>query len=96
VWSAARVYAGSPPNYGLIHAQLARELGVAPLGAVRPEPSLIEWTTMTQEELSARFKGSPIKRARRGGLLRNVAVALGNRGSPEALPALAVGARPKL
>jgi hypothetical protein len=41
-------------------------------------PSLIEWMTMTQEEFSARFKGSPIKRARRRGLLRNVAVALGN------------------
>ena len=46
---------------------------------------------MTQEEFSARFKGSPIKRAKRRGLLRNVAVALGNWGSPEAVPALAVG-----
>jgi epoxyqueuosine reductase len=53
-------------------------------------PSLIEWMTMTQEEFSARFKGSPIKRAKRRGLLRNVAVALGNWGSPEAIPALAV------
>jgi epoxyqueuosine reductase len=53
-------------------------------------PSLIEWMTMTQEEFSARFKGSPIKRTKRRGLLRNVAVALGNWGSPEAVPALAV------
>ena len=53
-------------------------------------PSLIEWMTMTQEELSARFKGSPIKRTKRRGLLRNVAIALGNWGSPEAVPALAV------
>jgi epoxyqueuosine reductase len=53
-------------------------------------PSLIEWVTMTQEEFSARFKGSPIKRAKRRGLLRNVAVALGNWGAPEAVPALAV------
>ena len=52
-------------------------------------PSLIEWMGMTQEEFSARFKGSPIKRAKRRGLLRNVAVALGNWGSPEAVPALA-------
>jgi len=51
-------------------------------------PSLIEWMTMTQEEFSARFKGSPIKRAKRRGLLRNVAVALGNWGAPEAVPAL--------
>ena len=48
-------------------------------------PSLIGWMTMTQEEFSARFKGSPIKRAKRCGLLRNVAVALGNWGSPEAV-----------
>ncbi|HEX2209711.1 MAG TPA: tRNA epoxyqueuosine(34) reductase QueG [Longimicrobium sp.] len=53
-------------------------------------PSLIEWMTMTQEEFSARFKGSPIKRAKRRGLLRNVAVALGNWGSPQAVPALAI------
>jgi epoxyqueuosine reductase len=53
-------------------------------------PSLIEWMTMTQEEFSARFKGSPVKRAKRRGLLRNVAVALGNWGSPEAVPALAM------
>ena len=45
---------------------------------------------MRQEEFSARFTGSPIKRAKRRGLLRNVAVALGSRGSPEAVPALAV------
>ena len=51
-------------------------------------PSLVEWMTMTQEEFSARFKGSPIKRAKRRGLLRNVAVALGNWGAPEAVPAL--------
>jgi epoxyqueuosine reductase len=53
-------------------------------------PRLIEWMTMTPEEFSARFKGSPIKRAKRRGLLRNVAVALGNWGAPEAVPALAV------
>ncbi len=45
---------------------------------------------MTQAEFSARFKGSPIKRTKRRGLLRNVAVALGNWGSPEAVPALAI------
>ena len=52
--------------------------------------SLVEWMTMTQEEFSRRFKDSPIKRTKRRGLLRNVAVALGNWGSPEAVPALAV------
>jgi epoxyqueuosine reductase len=36
----------------------------------------------------ARFKGTPILRAKRRGLLRNVAIALGNWGSPETLPVL--------
>jgi epoxyqueuosine reductase len=51
--------------------------------------SLIELMGMSQEEFSRRFKGSPVKRAKRRGLLRNVAVALGNWGSPEAVPVLA-------
>jgi epoxyqueuosine reductase len=52
-------------------------------------PSLIDWMGMTQEDFSRRFKNSPIKRTKRRGLLRNVAVALGNWGAPEAVPALA-------
>jgi hypothetical protein len=51
--------------------------------------SLIEWMGMTQEEFSRRFRNSPVKRTKRRGLLRNVAVALGNWGSAEAVPALA-------
>lgn len=51
-------------------------------------PALIEWMGMTEEEFGARFRKSPIKRAKRRGLLRNVAVALGNWGSQEAVPAL--------
>jgi epoxyqueuosine reductase len=53
-------------------------------------PELVEWMTMTQEEFSGRFKNSPVKRTKRRGLLRNVAVALGNWGSADAVPALAV------
>jgi len=41
-------------------------------------PRLMELLTLTQEEFSSRFIGSPIKRAKRSGFLRNVAVALGN------------------
>jgi epoxyqueuosine reductase len=44
--------------------------------------ALIELTGTTQEEFSRRFKGSAVKRTKRRGLLRNVAVALGNWGSP--------------
>ena len=43
---------------------------------------------MTQEEFSRRFKGSPIKRAKRRGFLRNVLVAIGNWGAQSAVPAL--------
>ena len=50
---------------------------------------LIELMEMDQAEFSRRFKDSPVKRAKRRGLLRNVAVALGNGGSPEAVPVLA-------
>jgi epoxyqueuosine reductase len=56
-------------------------------------PELIPMLQMTQEEFSARFKGSPIKRAKRRGLLRNVAVALGNAGDRAAIPALVVALR---
>jgi epoxyqueuosine reductase len=34
--------------------------------------------TLTEDEFSTLFSGSPIKRAKRRGFLRNVAVALGN------------------
>lgn len=43
---------------------------------------------LTQEEFSARYQGSPIKRTKRRGYLRNIAIALGNRGEEDALPAL--------
>ena len=49
---------------------------------------LIELMGMSQEEFSRRFRNSPVKRTKRRGLLRNVAVALGNWGSPEAVPVL--------
>ena len=53
-------------------------------------PALMQLMGMTQAEFSERFSGSPVKRAKRRGLLRNVAVALGNWGSPEAVPVLAL------
>lgn len=52
------------------------------------EIDLITELGLNQEAFSARFKGSPIKRTKRRGYLRNVAIALGNRGEPDALPAL--------
>ncbi|MBC7672655.1 MAG: tRNA epoxyqueuosine(34) reductase QueG, partial [Polaromonas sp.] len=43
---------------------------------------------MTQEEFSAAFKGSPMKRAKLRGLKRNAAVVLGDAGDPSALSSL--------
>jgi epoxyqueuosine reductase len=51
-------------------------------------PALIELMGITEEEFGARFSGSPIKRTKRRGFLRNVAVGLGNWGSRDAVPAL--------
>ncbi|MFQ5658353.1 MAG: tRNA epoxyqueuosine(34) reductase QueG, partial [Candidatus Methylomirabilales bacterium] len=51
-------------------------------------PHLIPLLDLTEEEFRRRFKGSPIRRAKRRGLLRNVAVALGNLRREEAVPAL--------
>jgi epoxyqueuosine reductase len=51
-------------------------------------PDLIALLSIDQEEFRRRFRGSPIVRAKRRGFLRNVAVALGNNGGPEAVPAL--------
>ena len=49
---------------------------------------LIDLIQLNEEEFRKRFKGSPIKRIKRRGLLRNVAVALGNSNNPKAVPFL--------
>ena len=49
---------------------------------------LIAMLRMTHEDYLAATKGSAIRRARYAGLLRNVAIALGNSGDPRAVPAL--------
>jgi epoxyqueuosine reductase len=51
-------------------------------------PSLLPLLDLDDEEFSKRFRGSPIKRAKRTGLQRNVCVALGNIGDVVALPRL--------
>ncbi len=48
-------------------------------------PDLLAMDEAAWDEFS---RGSAIRRARRAGFLRNVAVALGNWGAPEAVPAL--------
>ena len=53
-----------------------------------PAPDLCAELSLTPETFNQKFKGTPIKRAKRRGHLRNVAVALGNTGDPAAIPAL--------
>jgi epoxyqueuosine reductase len=47
--------------------------------------------SISTQEFNQRFKGTPVKRAKRRGYLRNVAVALGNTGDLHALPVLQDG-----
>jgi len=44
--------------------------------------------TLSSVEFNQRFKQSPLKRAKRRGYLRNLAVAIGNNGSADDLPLL--------
>jgi len=55
-------------------------------GALAPE--LEDLAALDPEAFSARFRRSPVKRARRRGFLRNVAVALGNSKDASKRPAL--------
>lgn len=67
--------------------QFTSEPAFAPRSA-NVAPALLDLISMTDEAFRARFKGSPIKRTKRRGLLRNVAIALGNWGDPQAIPGL--------
>lgn len=62
--------------------------GDSAFGSENPLHSLTEELTISTQEFNQRFKRSPIKRAKRRGYLRNVAVALGNMGDMLALPVL--------
>ena len=58
-----------------------------------PRPGLVnpalDWLAeMSAEEFRAVFRGSPIRRAKRSGLRRNAAIAMGNSGNKELLPLL--------
>lgn len=51
-------------------------------------PELMPLLLLSESEFRRRFRGNPILRAKRRGFLRNIAVALGNSKSPQAVPAL--------
>jgi epoxyqueuosine reductase len=59
-----------------------------PRPGVGSSPALLPLLDLTEDEFRARFRGSPIRRAKWAGLRRNVCVALGNLGDPVAVPAL--------
>jgi epoxyqueuosine reductase len=54
-----------------------------------PTPSLAEILALDAEAFRQRFKGSPLRRAKRRGLLRSAAIALGNRPHAPSFDALA-------
>lgn len=53
-------------------------------------PDLVELLSLDETGFRERFKGTPIMRTKRRGLLRNVCVALGNAGDPSAIPILEI------
>jgi epoxyqueuosine reductase len=59
-----------------------------PRKGIGSTPELIPLLSLTEEQFRERFRLSPIRRTKRRGLLRNVCVALGNSGDPQAVPAL--------
>lgn len=70
-----------------VKAQATAETAFGPRSGLHA-PQLIPLLSLTEAEFRQRFRGSPILRAKRRGFLRNVAVALGNLKSVEAVPAL--------
>ena len=51
-------------------------------------PALAWLAELTAEEFNQQFRGSPVKRTKRSGLLRNVAIAMGNSGEQKFRPQL--------
>jgi epoxyqueuosine reductase len=67
--------AGTPASTSTIRSELIN-------------PALSWLAGLTPEEFNHQFRGSPVKRTKRSGLLRNVAIAMGNSGRLEYLPQL--------
>jgi epoxyqueuosine reductase len=70
-----------------------RKAPASPAPEFQPRPGLVNpalaWLAeMTAEEFNAAFRGSPVKRTKRSGIRRNVAIAMGNSGNKDFLPLL--------
>jgi epoxyqueuosine reductase len=75
-------------------AQISHESAFAARPAVA-RMRLRDFLALDDEQFRKIFHGSPIRRIKRRGLLRNVCVALGNVGTEEDLPALMIATRDK-
>ena len=73
-------------------AQDSREAQFAPDHEILNRP-LRDFLALDDSGFKTLFKGSPILRAKRRGFLRNVCVALGNKGTLEDLPALELASK---
>jgi epoxyqueuosine reductase len=73
-----------PWNRFARQGQLMKEHARADLG----QPDLLELLTLEEATFNQRFANTPMLRARRRGLRRNVCVAMGNMGDERALPVL--------
>jgi len=70
-------------------AKIVDDAELQPASVNNAFPSLHWLLEMTQEEFGATYFGTPVPRTKRRGLARNAAVALGNIGTEEDIPALA-------
>lgn len=59
-----------------------------PITPAHARPALRDLLNLDAEGFRAMFRGTAVTRTKRRGLLRNVAVALGNSGDPDSVPAL--------
>jgi len=88
-FTALRERGGEGPRAGAINlAPVRPREEFRPRAGVGSNPELIPLLSLTEEQFRERFRGSPIRRTKRRGLLRNVCVALGNSGDRQAVPAL--------
>jgi epoxyqueuosine reductase len=71
-------------------APVAAAQGLQPLPGMNPV-ELAGLFTLDDEALAERFRATPLWRTKRGGLLRNAAIVLGNRPDEAAIPALVQG-----
>ncbi len=71
------------------HAAATAMPELASRSVAHSHPLLTDLLQMDEATYTQRFRGTAIKRAKRSGLQRNAAIALGNAGDPAAVPALA-------